>query len=419
MVRKRNTNDLKKTIVISLIYVFIISTFLAIQKIVAPGFKAGQQYADKIQNQGKVALALEHYKRLVKVHPYNSKIHLKLGQLYQEVKEKQKAKIEIFRAMKTCPKGDFEAHFAMADLYLKNKESELAEDLVEQLKGEELKQKKYKVLKAKFYADLGDHYAREYPEKSLRLLKKAHKIYEEYNCEEIKDIKEQIARVGVSLANTFIGQEKGKEAFATLKNALKYSDSPKLHNKLAILYEPIDIKKSIQHSKRAYELDKSNSNKDNYYMILRKASKIYKKKGEKTESKYYEHLAEKVKPKIVVPTQKDFDLLVNIFSMIYNEEKQRPGISFNVTNVNKDKLEYLKCKVEFIHKGNVVDETVFQIADKNRPIKGDSRSKQHQIYTNKSVDEKTLEEGLNIKIYLSKANPDKWEVYRNMLLKAE
>ena len=51
------------------------------------------------EKKGQVAFALEEYNKLVRLYPEDYNLHIKLAELYKQVNELDKTKVEYLRAM--------------------------------------------------------------------------------------------------------------------------------------------------------------------------------------------------------------------------------------------------------------------------------------------------------------------------------
>jgi len=145
---------LRKTIAIVCIYISIIGILLAVQSVIMPSFDNQQKSAKVDMEAGKLATAIEKYRKLVRVHPNNVEAHLKLGELYEQVNDIENAKIEYYRAMKVSPRGKFKAHFALANLYLRNNQTDMALDIINQIR--DINNSEFWEAKGKFYTNLAE-----------------------------------------------------------------------------------------------------------------------------------------------------------------------------------------------------------------------------------------------------------------------
>jgi len=300
-------SDKIKTVLVSVLYLFIIAAFLVFHTYRSTSLDGRMNHAEDLFKKGKVAIALENYEKLVRTYPNNYYLHLRLGKLFLEVNEPDKAKVEIYRAMSLAPKNNFEAHFEMANLYFKYDEPELAEDVVSKIENDSL----FYVLvkKAEFYEMWGDAIGeKDYPE-ALRKYKNAYDYYLKAKSIKFPAFRKKLVDVYIEFADALMIEGEVKDAAKMLLLANKIKETSEADYRLAIIYKPDSILKALPYYKAAYTLTKDNFYTAKYFDALVETTRYYESNGDKISAKYYNYIAKKLKPDNDVPIKTDKNIL--------------------------------------------------------------------------------------------------------------
>lgn len=412
---KNNKKQIIITILVSFLYIFVIAFLIVIHRNNPSEGKLINNVTKQV-TEGKVAIAIEGYQKLVRLYPRSYKVHLKLGDLYLDIDERKKAKIEYYRATKFSPKLNYDAHFALANLYIIEKEYELAEDLV---KGINTKYSKHLLQKkGDFYVSLAEGIKKDQLSEALRNLKMAHRYHELSEYKAIEKTKDLITEYSVELGEQLKKSRHKQEAINILNSSLKYQDAAITHLKLSEYLISRDNKASLKHIKESLELDKSKYHGEDQFNTLVLLGNSFKNEGDNLNSKYCYMLAKKAQPNEALKSVQYNDIIVNVVSTKFNEDfsgkNVTPGISFKIMNISKDKINYLKSKIVFYEGNKKISETVKEIASKDSPIKGDGITPQIVAFSPTSLNKDEInKEDYRVQIFLSKIYPDKWELYRN------
>ena len=400
--------------------VLLIATLLISYLFIFPSPEGESRKATELAESGKIAAAVEKYKRIVRTYPENYSAHVKLGKLYIQVNEPDMAKVEFYRAMKLNPKDVYDADFALADLYLDRGETVLAEDLVNNIKTEG--NKKIYGQKGEFYAKLTKTTMASNSNDASRKLKLAYKCYERAELMEQKEVNGTLTEVAAGLADELAEKGKVNQALDLMDFVLTYGKNSKIYLKTGQLHEAENnTLKAVESYKSAYQSNKNDETKTAYYNILMKAGQEQKAANNTVKAKYFYILAKQLNPDTKIPFNKEGKLIINIVSTNFTEngdgEHIYPGISFRIGNIDKNSLNYLKARVVFGYKSKILGESEKIIADKDNPLAADGYSSIIKIFSPNTIEKYNDDKNVVIKIYASVDSPDKWVLYRTADMK--
>ncbi len=382
-------------------------------------FQGMVKKADSYAEKGKVAFALEEYSKIVRLYPDNYDIHMKLANIYIETDELEKAKIEYIRAIRLGYKYRYDANLALAKIYGKENRFDIAEDLLKDIK--DTNNNKAQKGIGNLYYNWGKSLKKGDRLEAIRKFKKSCDYYKKAGSNLSEKALGQIASLFAGISDTLVSYDEDKKAIETLGLSIAYKDNAIAHYKLAKIYEKSDIDKSLKEYSKAFELNSNIGNKNAYISLLMKKAKILAAKEnekDKAKSRLYYMKAKKLDVNLNIPENPDSRILFNLIATKVNEDMERdiliPGIIFNITNISKELIKNLKVKIIFIKDNKQLSMKIIKIADKKTPLKGDDKTSNISIYSDKTVRHVFDDHNLRIQVYISQKTPDKWKLFRNI-----
>ncbi|MDD3014449.1 MAG: tetratricopeptide repeat protein [Candidatus Gastranaerophilales bacterium] len=370
---------------------------------------------ERYEKSGKIAMALESYYKAVKLYPGSYEAHLRLGNLYRQVNELENAKIEYYRAIKMGNLNRYDAYFAMADIYVSEDEYELAQDILVQIQDIPFKVVSDKI--GDFYFDWGNQFKKINQPEAIRKYKLAYKFYSKNKSDKVFLTRKAIENKYMDIADNLLAFNKVDEAVKILNSSINYYDNSSAHYKLARIYEKENIDKAIEEYTKAFTLNSSIASTDGFVQLLvKKADNLYKN-GDKLNAGVYYGKARKLGSKVKIPYINDNNIIVNLIASKSSKDVDKqlytPGISFKITNISKNKIEYLKAKVIFNVNDQKYSEEIKEISTQKIPLSPYSITPLINVYSSKSLGSELRNPKVEIQIFVSQQNPDKWKLFRN------
>lgn len=374
---------------------------------------------EELESEGRVAHALEHYTRVVRAYPASYEGHIRLGRLYAEVREPDKAKVEYYRAMNLGEQGRHDAYLALAELYALNGSYDLAEKFLASI--QDTKVRRTVVGLGDFYYKWGKYLERSKDSTSkdrleaIRKYKIAYKFYKKAKAPARKEVKHSIDIAYARIADELLATDHKIDAIKILNISLKYEENAVAHYKLARIFENDNIDKALEHYEHAFKLNHTIAKKDRYADLLAKRAEQLKLEGEETRSKYYFYLAHKMKPESKVVVSPDNEIMVSLLSAKLNDNKDdtlTPGIVVKVTNLGASQIEDLKLKVVFYKDEEHLAEKVETIVDAHKPLSKDGSTSKIVIYSPATVHKAYVDQDIKVQIFVYNSKAKDWKLYR-------
>ncbi|MFH0702113.1 MAG: tetratricopeptide repeat protein [bacterium] len=365
--------------------------------------------------EGKIATALEHYNRLVRLYPQSYELHLRVGNLYEQVNEHDKAKIEYYRAINLKNTNKYDAHFAMANLYALENNYTFAQEILMTIKDVPSK----KVLEGigDFYYNWGEKISKIDLFDAIRKYKTAYNFYKDAKSKNINKTKLILEKTYDKVAEKLIVANNIQEAIKILNLSIEFVDNPTAHYKLAKIYTGKNIDKAINEYEKTLNLNPKAFNHNELVNLLIKKVEILKQQKDETTAKYYYDKAKKLNPSINIPYIPDENILVNLIATKCSESIEKdtliPGVSFKIINISKEKIDYLKVKVVFLENEKPYSEKIEIIATPKKFLNPNTTTSNINLFSQKPLQHVFDSHNIKIQIFVSQKNPDKWKLYRN------
>jgi len=372
-----------------------------------------QNYAE----QGKIAYALEEYKKIVRLYPDNYDVHLKLAELYEQLNDPDKAKVEYIMAIRLGKNYRHEATFGLIEMYVKENKYNIANDIAKELKDPRNPESLKRL--GDFYNEWGNKLSEGDRLEAIRKYKKAREYYKKAGNKKAGETLDKINRVYANIADYLLKNNQKKKAIEILNLSILYEDNALAHYKLAKIYaQSSDIEKAIQQYSKAFELDPKIGNYNSYVSLLMQQAKAFEKKGDDARARLYYRKAKKLDSNKNIPDNPDARLLFSLIATKINEDLDRdiliPGIIFSLTNITDKPIEKIKVKIVFKEDNKSISKQTITVADEENPLKGDSKTSDISIYSDRPVEHVFDDHDLMVQVYVSQGEKEKWKLYRNI-----
>ena len=307
----------------------------------------------------------------------------KLGSLYQKVNEIDKAKLEYYRAIKLGSLVNYDAYFAMANLYASQNEYDLAQDVILSIKSVQLKNVQENI--GNFYYDWGAKLSMKDPYEAIRKYKLALDNYRKADSFSTKKAVKALELTYSGIADNYIASGNILEAIKVLNLSLDAVDNATAHYKLAQIYENKNIDTSLSQFDKAFKINPGISTYDEYIQLLVQKGDLLKNKGNEAAANFYYEKARSLDHNIYIPFVADKIILVNLISTRFVESDDKkslvPGVSFKIMNASKDDVNFLKVKVVFSSDNRNFSEVEQLVCTPGTPLHADSATYDISIFS--------------------------------------
>ena len=331
--------------------------------------------ADNLAKNGKIAYAIEDYNKIVRVFSENYEAHIHLAELYVEVNEPYLAKVEYMKAINLGYKSKYQANIAMANIYIKENNYTLAESFINEIK--DIKDSKAQQLIGDFYYNQGIVSKKNDKTDAIRKFKTAYKYYKISNSPNLAKLKKDIINTYIAISNDLISINKPQDAIDILKSSLSFLNNAETHYRLAKIYgKQGNIDNAISEYKTAFNLNPDvSNNKEQYVQLLIKKAELLKGKGDKVSEEFYYAWAKKLDSKLNIPMNPDSRIIIDNLAAKCNENINKdiliPEVSLKLTNISKNKINYLKIKVVFLENNKPFSEEIKTLTSEKNPLNND------------------------------------------------
>ncbi len=409
------------TLAMLAVILVILVSFYSQPETLSNMLKTGSKYIE----EGNNAKALKIYTKITRKFPDSYEGHLQLARVYKQIKEKDRAKIEYYRAMKLNYLFNFDAYFELAQMYVDEDNYEFAEEIIRPLK----KKTNLKTLKKRigdFYYNWGNHLSNKLNQKSkaIRKYKIAIEYYEKSDKELVDHTKETIVDTYIDIANNYSLHKQNKDAIKILKMALDYRESATIHYELSQLYKTFDLKAASEELKKTIYMEPENERFLAAYIniLIAQAEESIEKQEFKKAKLFYES-AKKYKEKYQFEIVKKRLFVVNILGIKYNElpksDETVPGISFKITNNSNKLVNKLETKVIFLKNGKYFSSITQKIIGSKNLLKPDETTDEIIVFSPNAMKKLKSHEKIKIKVFLSNQLAGGWSLYRVVDLKKD
>lgn len=409
-------------------YTYIIASFVILSIVVMffifqynkPGsLKYMLEKGEKYTNTGRLALALKHYNKTVRIYPGSYEAHLRLGDIYIKINEKEKAKIEYYRALKLKLPNRYEAHFALANLYFSQGKTYVAKDIIDSVKNIKNKQV-YKGV-GKFYYKWGDKQKNKSKIEAARKYKISYKFLKKAEDDrEIIKITQKIENNYLAISKELINNDKLDEAINIVSSAIKWVDeSAALHYHLAELYNTKDKPdKALQEFEKAFELNPNPGPSDIFISLLKEKAKKLEKQNKKSIAKFIYQKIKKMDAENEILQNTNNKVFIKLTATKFNQNKEKgtfsPGISFRIANIGKEKIDKVKLKIDFLKEDKHLSSEVVEVILPDKEIKPGELTKEITVFSKSKLSGILLNHKFQAKIFIFQKDSKTWKVLRQI-----
>ena len=163
-------------------------------------------------------------------------------------------------------------------------------------------------------------------------------------------------------ADDNISKNNYEQAKLDLEALLKLKYNPLAEYKLALIYKPFDVEKSVKYMMNAFKHDPSIVNLEIYYNILEELIQKSTDSGDKTHAKLYEHKQLRLKRFIENNLIYSDDLLV-LNPEIKSENKimGKKWLVFSLTTNSSLKIGTIQVRLVVRHKNGTEEESEIKV----------------------------------------------------------
>ncbi len=377
-------------------------------------FKKAREYFDK----GQMAFALEEYNKLARIYPDNYDVHMKLALIYKELNEHDRMKAEYVRAiMAGHSRKKYEATIALARIYLEENKYDIAEDLIKDMKTSN--DREIIIQLGNLYLDKAEVLAKGDRLEAIRNFNKARKFFEKAKSKKYKHAINRILTLYSQISDTLVENNNFSKAEEILNLSIKYKDNALAHYKLAKIYEQRKLyEKALSEYSKSFKMDPEVGNINAYESLLLKRAKALESNGDKVKAELYRFKAKKLSAKPGIVQNPDSSIILSLIAIKINQDLERdtliPGVIFRITNITGKAISQINAKIVFYEGNKPFSTKLINIANEEHPLKGDAKTPDISVYAGHPIKHVLDEHDLWAKIYISRENPEKWKLFRNV-----
>lgn len=285
-----------RTIIIALMVALVLaSAVTAFTKIAAEHHsKMKPKIKNTKQDTQLVGYMIGEYEKKVRQNPNDYTNYVKLGELNSLMFNYKEAEKQYKEAINKSTYGVYSPYFGLAEVYVKMHKFKDAQKTVKKIKNKDDKA----LLNAKgdFYTLLGDEFWQyDSYNSALKQYKIALFYYKKVDSSKTAATVNAIIDCYNKIASQNYLHHKIEVAISNLETALLYKDTPIINYKLAILYQNVDIIKSVEYMEKVFAVDPAIINYSIYERILIQAMKYEASVGNYLESDLYQQKYKMIK----------------------------------------------------------------------------------------------------------------------------
>lgn len=404
---------------IFLIFVF----FIDLIWLVFPSFIKEKQAPVEYKKEEIPALIIEN-KLAIEENPKDFQAHFELGKIYFFIKESEKAKIEFFQAVEYAPKGNYKAHFELANMYIKYyRKPEMAAQIVGEI-DDNLLSDDLLLKKTDYLFDIYKlFFSKNKFAPAYAALQEAYNNYGRLNQKEkLAESKKEMSLLLLDMADEAYYYENNiTKAMVYIENSQKLEENAGAYAKLGYLFFE-DPKISADYFEKAYTFAPRSINSEVFIPTLVSAIDICIQENRMADKSYYkgvlervrqEHLASKVHTKLIANNLKGF------YEKIEGKDEYLPVAYLDIYNgFDRKSIDYVKIRAVFV---NVDDKIVGHhdliAVNSDQPLLPQKSKMSIRLESNRIVTGKQKKDNIyKVIIYFSKTRPDEWSYATDKLI---
>jgi tetratricopeptide (TPR) repeat protein len=397
------------------ILILLIVSFIDIVWIVVPFHPFHKPKPKPEYTMAEVPTLLNKYQTIISNDPNNFEAHYELGKIYLFLKDKEKAKIELFMAVENAPKGNYNPNFLIATIFVQEKKPEMAEKMVDEIEYTNLSKTDF-TRKADLLFDISKlYYGNNNFNASYGTLQEAYNDYaQSNNTEKLELAKTDMISLLVDMADQAYYVEKNPtKAIIYLDNAQKIEENAYAYARMGYLFFD-DPRLSAEYFDKAYSFAPTSVNLEVFIYTLAQAIEQCKRENRMSDKSYYRGVMERVRSENLV-AKINKNIIVNnlegLFEKQGNSDEYLPIIYFDVYNASKDKpINYLKIRAVFVDiNAKIVGHRDMILVNTAKPLQPHKTIPEVRVESNRPIALKDKQNNLyTVLIYVSKNRPDSW-----------
>ncbi len=411
-----------KLLLVILILMFI--SFWDILWIVVPIRLDHESYQKQPYKMEEVPGLINKYQTILLEKPGDYRAHYELGKIYVFLKEYEKAKVEFFQSIEASPTNNFNASFALTDLYIKEKNPGMAEEIIMGIDEKRLFRQEL-LIKAGFLADISRlYFGMNDLGSTYRMLKESTNYYTRLDEKEKLDAsRKELAYLLVDMADdAYYNQNDPVKASIYLDESQKIEENAWAYAKLGYLFFE-DPKLSTEYFEKAYNFEPTAINSEVLIATLQEAIKICLKEGREGDRTYYKSVLDRVKDgsfhekfytKIALNNVEGF------YERQENKDLFLPVVYININNLEtKKSLDYIKVRAIFIDNDNkIVGHHDVIAINSAKPLLAGGHINTIRIESNRFLTSTDKPNTVyKVILYISKKRPDEWAYATTKILR--
>lgn len=416
--------DRKRAKLLLIILILMFVSFLDVLWMIIPVPERNIIEESQPYKAEEIPALVNKYQKILEQKPSDFNAHYELGKIYVFMGEYERAKVEFFQAVEVAPQGNFNAGFALTDLYIKEKNPGMAEKM--SLKVDEKRLFREELfIKADFLVDISRlYFGMNDFDGSYRTLKEAINYYTRLDAKEkLNSSKKELAYLLVDMAdNAYYNQNDPVKASIYLDESQKLEENAWAYAKLGYLFFE-DPKLSTEYFEKAYNFEPTAVNLEVLIQTLQEAVLLSTKEGKESEKVYFQSVLDRVKEENLHGKFYTKTALSNVEGFYEKQENPNlylPVVYIDIHNANDKKaLDYLKIRAVFIDNNNkIVGHHDIIAVNSSEPLPPGKQKNTLRIESNRFL---TSSEKPNtfykVLLYISKKRPDEWTYSTTKILR--
>lgn len=396
---------------ITLIFIF----FIDLIWLVFPSFIKEKEAPIEYTKEEIPALIVEN-KLAIEENPKDFQAHFELGKIYFFIKESEKAKIEFFQAVEYAPKGNYKAHFELANMYIKYyKKPEMAVKIMNDI-DDNLLSNDLLLKKTDYLFDIYKlFFSQNKFSSAYTVLQEAYNNYGRLNqTEKLAETKKEMSLLLLDMADVAYYDEKNiTKAMVYVENSQKLEENAGAYSKLGYLFFE-DPKISADYFEKAYTYDPNSVNEEVFVPTLVSAIDICTQENRMADKSYYkgvlgrvrqEHFTSKIHTKLIANNLKGF------YEKVEGKDEYLPVAYLDIYNgFDRKSIDYVKIRAVFVNANDqIVGHHDLIAINSDKPLLPQKSRINIRLESNRIITGQQKKDNIyKVIIYFSKTRPDKW-----------
>ncbi len=402
-----------------LIFIFIID----IVWLVFPKFVHEKEIPIEYKQEEIPSLIIKN-KLAIEENPQDFQAHYELGKIYLFIKESEKAKVELFQAVENAPKGNYKAHFDLANMYIKYyKKPEMAAEIIEKIDDSMLSDDLL-LKKADYLVDTSRlFFSQNKFSPAYNLLQEAYNDYSKLDQKEkLNELRKEMSLLLLDMADEAYYDEKNiTKAMIYIENSQQLEENAGAYAKLGYLFfeKP---KISADYFEKAYNFNTRSVNLEVFIPAIVSAIDICTQENRMADKSYYkgvlervrqEHFTTKIHTKLIANNLKGF------FEKNEGKEEYLPVAYLDIYNgFDRKTIDYVKVRAVFVDVNDkIIGHHDLIAINSDQPLLPQQSKMNVRLESNRFITGDKLKNNVyKVIIYFSITRPDEWSYVTNKII---